>query len=87
MDGYGTVAPATGGAPRLQADARQSRWLYEVEHAMLLQTAKKPATPADAGRGVALDDRRQPLRERDRQADKAPEQRADGGAAAAQQTA
>lgn len=83
VDGYGATAPATGPAQRLQTDARQTRWLYEVEHAMLLQAGKKPT---GAGRGAVADEGRRPVHERDA-AESDAAQRGDAGAAVAPRTA
>ncbi|MYM32211.1 hypothetical protein GTP58_28140, partial [Duganella sp. CY15W] len=44
IEGYGALAPASV-RQRQQTDARQDRWMSELEHAML-QSAKKPVSPA-----------------------------------------
>ncbi len=64
--GLGLPAAQTTGVDRQQAQARQQRWLYELEHAMLSHGGKKhgparahgepgparPDSPSDAGRAA-----------------------------------
>lgn len=72
VEGAGAQAPAAG-RQQLQTESRQGRWLYELEHAMLLQSGKKPAQEdagarktVDAGANADTDD---PLRQRQHRGD------------------
>ncbi|MTV41460.1 hypothetical protein [Duganella radicis] len=54
VEDYGALDTGSG-RRRLQTDARQGRWLYELEHAML-QGAKKAAPQDESQREAALPD-------------------------------
>ena len=63
-DGQGVQAPGAG-RQRLHTEARQGRWLYELEHALLLQSGKKPEAEGAADHKAGNDDPlRKPQRER-----------------------
>lgn len=48
LDGVAAQPTAPGQTERRQADVRQGRWMYELEHALLLGGARKPAAPERA---------------------------------------
>jgi hypothetical protein len=80
VDSYGVQAPASG-RQRLQTEARQDRWMYELEHAML-QSGKKPAAEGRVGQDSVADDSGQ-LPSRAREARRQDVEHAAGDAAAA----
>ncbi len=54
VEAYGGLPPPSE-RQRQQTDARQDRWMYELEHAML-QSAKKPAPSQDGRAPAAVQD-------------------------------
>lgn len=66
VEGYGVQAPPAA-REQLQTASRQGRWLFELEHALLLQSGKKPAPEGEPARQPA--DAGDPLRKRQRERD------------------